>query len=107
MIKPCFILAPKCKKIIFNVKTVTIFFQLTFCVSHHLFFFTKTCINMSNSVKTGVYFCKHLNGHPDSLQLNELYAFAQGMEEVAHIWKADDLDLMDSNQMARTIGATG
>ncbi len=62
---------------------------------------------MSNSVKTGVYFCKHLNGHPDSLQLNELYAFAQGMDEVAHIWNADDLDLMDSNQMAKNISDQG
>jgi heterodisulfide reductase subunit A len=29
------------------------------------------------------------------------------MEEVAHIWKADDLDLMDSNQMAKTISDQG
>ncbi len=58
---------------------------------------------MSNSVKTGVYFCKHINGHPDSLQLDELYAFAQGMEEVAHIWNADEMDLMDSSQMAKII----
>ena len=36
--------------------------------------------------------------------MNELYAFAQGMEEVAHIWKADDLDLMDADQMAKIIG---
>jgi len=62
---------------------------------------------MSNSVKTGVYFCKHLNGHPDSLQLDELYAFAQGMEEVALIWKAEEMDLVDSDQMARTISEQG
>jgi heterodisulfide reductase subunit A len=29
------------------------------------------------------------------------------MEEVAHIWKADDMDLMDSNQMAKTISDQG
>ncbi len=89
------------------MKIVTIFFYFNFRFSHHHFFLTKTCINMSNSVKTGVYFCKHLNGHPDSLQLDELYAFAQGMEEVAHIWKAEEMDLMDSSQMAKIISDQG
>ena len=62
---------------------------------------------MSNAVKTGVYFCKHINGHPDSLQLNDLYSFAQGMEEVAHIWLSDDLDLMDHQKMASVIREKG
>ena len=62
---------------------------------------------MSNAVKTGVYFCKYLNGHPDSIQLKELYAFAEGMEEVAHIWKAGDLDLLDHQNLASVIGAQG
>ena len=38
---------------------------------------------MSNTLKTGVCFCKHLNGHPDSIQLDELYAFAGEMKEIA------------------------
>ncbi len=58
---------------------------------------------MSNALKTGVYFCKHLNGHPDSIQLNELYAFAEGMEELAHIWRAGDLDLLDHQKLAGVI----
>ena len=62
---------------------------------------------MSNTVKTGVYFCKHLNGHPDSIQLNELYAFAEGMEEVAFIWKTGDLDLLDHQKLAGVISARG
>jgi heterodisulfide reductase subunit A2 len=62
---------------------------------------------MSNAVKTGVYFCKHINGHPDSLQLNDLYSFAQGMDEVAHIWRSDDLDLMDHQRMASVISEKG
>ncbi len=62
---------------------------------------------MSNSVKTGVYFCKHLNGHPGSIQLNELYAFAEGMEEVAHIWKTGDLDLLNHQNLASVISAQG
>jgi heterodisulfide reductase subunit A len=62
---------------------------------------------MSNAVKTGVYFCKHLNGHPDSIRLNELYAFAEGMEEVAQIWKAGDLDLLDHRKLAQVISARG
>ena len=62
---------------------------------------------MSNAVKTGVYFCKYLNGHPDSIQLNELYAFAEGMEEVAHIWKTGDLDLLNHQNLASVISAQG
>ncbi len=62
---------------------------------------------MSNAVKTGVYFCKHLNGHPDSIKLNELYAFAEGMEEVSHIWKTGDLDLLDHQKLAGVISAQG
>ena len=62
---------------------------------------------MSNAVKTGVYFCKHLNGHPDSIQLNELYAFAEGMEEVAHIWKTGDLDLLNHQNLASVISDQG
>ena len=62
---------------------------------------------MSNSVKTGVFFCKHLNGHPGSIQLNELYAFAEGMEEVAHIWKTGDLDLLNHQNLASVISAQG
>ena len=62
---------------------------------------------MSNAVKTGVYFCKHLNGHPDSIQLSELYAFAEGMEEVAHIWKTGDLDLLDFRKLADAISDQG
>jgi heterodisulfide reductase subunit A len=62
---------------------------------------------MSNAVKTGVYFCKHLNGHPDSIQLNELYTFAEGMEEISHIWKTGDLDLLDHQKLAGVISAQG
>jgi heterodisulfide reductase subunit A len=62
---------------------------------------------MSNAVKTGVYFCKYLNGHPDSIQLNELYAFAQGMEEVGQIWMAGDLDLLDHLKLAGVIRDQG
>ncbi len=62
---------------------------------------------MSNAVKTGVYFCKHLNGYPDSIQLNELYTFAKGMEEVSHIWKTGDLDLLDHQKLAEVISARG
>ncbi len=62
---------------------------------------------MSNAAKTGVYFCKHLNGHPDSLQLSDLYSFAQGMAEVAHIWRSEDMDLMDHMKMAAVIREKG
>ena len=62
---------------------------------------------MSNAVKTGVYFCKYLNGHPDSIQLNELYAFADGMEEVSQTWKAGDLDLLNHQELAGVISAQG
>lgn len=62
---------------------------------------------MSNAVKTGVYFCKHLNGHPDSIELKELYAFAEGMEEVSHVWRAGDLDLLDHRKMADVISTRG
>ena len=89
------------------MKYVTLNFNLFLNISHQLSNFTKTCINMSNAVKTGVYFCKYLNGHPDSIQLKELYAFAEGMEEVAHIWKAGDLDLLDYQKLASVIVAQG
>ncbi len=62
---------------------------------------------MSNAVKTGVYFCKHVNGHPDSIQPDELYAFAEGMEEVAQVWKAGDLDPLDHRKLAGVIGNQG
>jgi heterodisulfide reductase subunit A len=89
------------------VKSVTLFFISFFLISQQLSNFTKTCNNMSNAVKTGVYFCKHLNGHPDSIQLNELYTFAEGMEEISHIWKTGDLDLLDHQKLAGVISAQG
>jgi len=89
------------------VNIVTLKFNKLLNISHQLSNLTKTCINMSNAVKTGVYFCKYLNGHPDSIQLKELYAFAEGMEEVAHIWRAGDLDLMDHQNLASVISARG
>ncbi len=86
---------------------VTLIFDKFFVVSHQISNLTKNCINMSNAVKTGVYFCKHLNGHPDSIQLKELYAFAEGMEEVGHVWMAEDLDLLDHKKLAEVIREQG
>lgn len=39
--------------------------------------------------------------------MNELYAFAEGMEEVAFIWRAGDLNLSDHQKLAGDISARG
>jgi heterodisulfide reductase subunit A len=48
---------------------------------------------MKNEVKTGVYFCKHLNGSPDSLSLDELAAFTRDLPEVSMVWESSDLNV--------------
>ncbi len=58
---------------------------------------------MKQDVKTGVYFCKHLNGHPDSLKLDELASFARGMAEVAKVWAPSDLNVDDPGLVASAI----
>lgn len=58
---------------------------------------------MKNEVKTGVYFCKYLNGHPDSLSLDELVSFARGMPEVAMVWEPAGLEIDDPGMMASRI----
>jgi heterodisulfide reductase subunit A len=50
---------------------------------------------MNNESKTGVYFCKHLNGHPDSLNLEELAEFARNLPEVDTVWYPQDMPLAD------------
>jgi heterodisulfide reductase subunit A len=61
---------------------------------------------MKQDVKTGVYFCKHVNGHPDSLPLDELASFARNMAEVAKVWAPSDLDLDDPGFIASAIKET-
>lgn len=58
---------------------------------------------MKNEVKTGVYFCKYLNGHPDSLNLDELVSFARGMPEVAMVWEPAALEVDDPGVLASHI----
>jgi heterodisulfide reductase subunit A len=58
---------------------------------------------MTHEIKTGVYFCRHLNGHPDSLQLGELAEFAGSMPEVAMVWYPADLSLEDTAEAAGQI----
>jgi len=58
---------------------------------------------MKNEVKTGVYFCKYLNGHPDSLSLDELVTFARSMPETAMVWEPDSLEIDDPGTLASRI----
>ena len=58
---------------------------------------------MKQDVKTGVYFCKHVNGHPDSLNLDELASFARDMAEVAKVWAPSDMDVADPGLLASAI----
>jgi heterodisulfide reductase subunit A len=48
---------------------------------------------MKKDIKTGVYFCKHLNGYPDSLSLDELAAFTRDLPEVSMVWESSDLNV--------------
>jgi len=58
---------------------------------------------MKQDVKTGVFFCKHVNGHPDSLKVDELASFARDMAEVAKVWAPSDLDVDDPGLVASAI----
>jgi heterodisulfide reductase subunit A len=58
---------------------------------------------MKQDVKTGVYFCKHVNGHPDSLNLDELASFARDMAEVAKVWAPSEMDVADPGLLASAI----
>jgi heterodisulfide reductase subunit A len=58
---------------------------------------------MKNEAKTGIYFCKYLNGHPDSLSLDELVVFARGMPETAMVWEPDSLEIDDPGMLASRI----
>jgi len=58
---------------------------------------------MNNESKTGVYFCKHLNGHPDSLNLDELAEFARSLPEVDTVWYPDDMPMADPSKAAGLI----
>jgi heterodisulfide reductase subunit A len=58
---------------------------------------------MKNEAKTGVYFCKYINGHPDSLNLDELVSFARGMPEIALVWEPHSLDIDDHAMLASRI----
>jgi heterodisulfide reductase subunit A len=48
---------------------------------------------MKNGTKTGVYFCKYLNGHPDSLRIDELSSFTKELPEVSKVWEPSSLDV--------------
>jgi heterodisulfide reductase subunit A len=48
---------------------------------------------MKNGIKTGVYFCKYLNGHPDSLSIDELSSFTKELPEVSKVWEPSSLDV--------------
>jgi heterodisulfide reductase subunit A len=58
---------------------------------------------MKNEIKTGVYFCKHLNGHPDSLSMDELVSFARDLPEVALVWEPTGLNVEDPGLLAEII----
>lgn len=62
---------------------------------------------MNTEFKTGVYFCKHLNGHPDSLSLDDLAAFAGNMPEVTAVWRDADLPLNDLDRAASLLRDRG
>lgn len=48
---------------------------------------------MKKATKTGVYFCKYLNGHPDSLSMDELSSFTKELPEVSKVWEPSGLDV--------------
>jgi len=58
---------------------------------------------MKNETKTGVYFCKYLNGHPDSLNLDELAAFTRDLPEVSMTWESSGLDVEAPELLAAKI----
>lgn len=58
---------------------------------------------MKNKIKTGVYFCKHLNGHPDSLSMDELISFVRDLPEVAMVWEPAGLNVEDPGLLAEKI----
>ncbi len=58
---------------------------------------------MKNTTKTGVYFCKYLNGHPDSLNLDELSVFTKDLPEVSKVWESSGLDVESPEILASQI----
>jgi heterodisulfide reductase subunit A len=58
---------------------------------------------MKNKIKTGVYFCEHLNGHPDSLSMDELVSFARDLPEVAMVWEPAGMNVADPGLLAEQI----
>jgi heterodisulfide reductase subunit A len=58
---------------------------------------------MKNTAKTGVYFCKYLNGHPDSLQMDELAEFTEGLAGVIKVWEPSGLDIGSPESIAEQI----
>jgi len=52
---------------------------------------------------TGIYFCRHTNGHPDALDISELAAYAKGFDNVPEIWFSGEFILSDADQVATKI----
>jgi len=58
---------------------------------------------MNNEFRTGVYFCRHLNGQQEPMQVDELAGFIRDMPEVTVIWYPSDLRLDDPAQVISQI----
>jgi heterodisulfide reductase subunit A len=58
---------------------------------------------MKKATKTGVYFCKYLNGHPDSLSMDDLSSFTKELPEVSKVWEPSGLDVESPEIIASQI----
>ena len=52
---------------------------------------------------TGIYLCKHTNGHTDVVDISQLADYAKNFLKVPVIWNHTDVDLINVNALAKII----